>query len=96
MEKKHTCVIVGAGHRAEVYAAACPDRVQVVGVADPCPLRRQHAAARFGLELSQCFGSADDLAMPGKEGLPGIFRKVLFGLWNHSYAKRIFRGGLFS
>ena len=65
-----TAIIVGAGHRAEVYAGYskyCPDRLKIVGVADPNPLRRKQIAQKFGLdEKSQCFESAEDLASRGK------------------------------
>ena len=57
-----TCIIVGAGHRAMGYAKACPDRVKVVGVADPSALRRDLVAKQFGLQPEQCFASAEALA----------------------------------
>ena len=47
-----TAIIVGAGHRALVYARYAqqhPDQFQIVGVADPSELRRQQVADRFGL-----------------------------------------------
>jgi predicted dehydrogenase len=62
---KHTCVIVGAGHRAMKYASYVrehPDRMEVVGVADPVELRRQQAADRFALNPANVFSSADELA----------------------------------
>ena len=62
---KHTCVIVGAGHRALAYAAYSrdhPDRMKVVGVADPSPFRRDRAARDFGIDPSRVFRSADELA----------------------------------
>ncbi len=62
MKKKLTCVIVGAGHRALGYAGACPDDVEVVGVADPSELRRKTTAERFGLPESRCFRSSEALA----------------------------------
>lgn len=62
MNNKLSCIIVGAGHRAVGYAQACPDEIEVVGVADPSPLRRRQAAERFGLGAERCFDSAEDLA----------------------------------
>jgi predicted dehydrogenase len=59
---KKKCVIVGAGHRALIYARACPDRVEVVGVAEPDVARRARVAAEFGLDASRCFESAATLA----------------------------------
>ena len=40
-----TAIIVGAGHRAMVYselAKTDPDKLKIVGVADPNPVRRKH------------------------------------------------------
>jgi hypothetical protein len=62
MSKVVTCIIVGAGHRAMGYAKSCPDRVKVVGVADPSALRRDLVAKQFGLQPEQCFESAEALA----------------------------------
>ncbi len=62
---KRTCVIVGAGHRALTYASWAlehPDRMEVVGVADPDRERCESAAKMFNLPPSALFGSADDLA----------------------------------
>ena len=65
MGRKLSCVIVGAGHRSVAYASyalANPDDLEVVGVADPSPLRRELAAKRFGIAPDRCFESADALA----------------------------------
>lgn len=60
-----TAIIVGAGHRALLYASYAkqhPDELRIVGVADPSPERRRQAAEEFGLTEAQCFPSADALA----------------------------------
>ena len=60
-----TAIIVGAGHRALIYAGyalKAPDELRIVGVADPSPERRALAAQRFGLTAEQCFESAEELA----------------------------------
>lgn len=47
-------VLVGAGHRAILYGSyqeQAPERLKVVGVVDPDPLRRAHAANRFALPM---------------------------------------------
>jgi predicted dehydrogenase len=62
MKKKLSCIIVGAGHRALGYAGACPDDIEVVGVADPSELRRKLTATRFSIDSSHCFESAEALA----------------------------------
>jgi len=58
-------VIVGAGHRALLYASYAqqhPDELEIVGVADPRPLRRQQVAELYGLAADRCFETAEDLA----------------------------------
>ncbi len=67
MKERLSCIIVGAGHRAMYYATAYPDRMKVVGVADPSALRREQTAKRFGLDPSQCFESAEALAKEPKQ-----------------------------
>jgi hypothetical protein len=65
MGRKLTAVIVGAGHRALIYASYArehPDELAIVGVADPSPLRRSQAAAAFDLPAERCFASAEALA----------------------------------
>jgi len=59
---KRSCVIVGAGHRAMTYASYVhehPDRMEVIGVADPIERRRQQAADTFGLDPTNIFSSAE-------------------------------------
>ncbi len=64
-----TAIIVGAGHRALTYASYAqhyPDKMKIVGVADPVKLRREQVAAKYGLTPEQCYESAEDLAAKGK------------------------------
>lgn len=68
-QKPVTAIIVGAGHRAFVYsklAKTDPDKLKIVGVADPNPVRRQKAMEEFGFGEDMCFESADELAKKGK------------------------------
>lgn len=68
-QKPVTAIIVGAGHRAFVYsklAKTDPDKLKIVGVADPNPVRRQKAMEEFGFGEDMCFESADELAERGK------------------------------
>jgi predicted dehydrogenase len=60
-----TAIVVGAGHRALLYASYArirPEELKIVGVADPDPDRRRRAADQFGLAADQCFPSAAALA----------------------------------
>lgn len=64
-----TAVIVGAGHRAleyAKYAGIAPDRLKIVGVADPNPERRAAVAKIYDLPPERCFESAAALVAAGK------------------------------
>ncbi|RKX35149.1 MAG: gfo/Idh/MocA family oxidoreductase [Verrucomicrobia bacterium] len=80
---KRTCVIVGAGHRAMAYASHArehPDRMEVIGVADPVELRRQQAAGMFDLDPANIFSSAEDLA-----ARPKMADFVINGTMDHEH-----------
>ncbi len=66
MEKNQvTAVIVGAGHRALIYADVSlkiPDKLRIVGVADKNPDRLASTAQRYGISEEYRFDSADSLA----------------------------------
>ena len=60
-----TDVIVGAGHRAFVYsklALTDPDKLKIVGVADPDKIRQNKAIEMFGFPKENCFDSALELS----------------------------------
>jgi len=64
-----TAIIVGAGHRALGYAELAkisPDKLKIVGVADPFPDRRKFTREYFGFDENMCFESAQELAKHGK------------------------------
>ena len=65
-----TAIIVGAGHRAVGYANYAldfPEKLKIVGVADPSPERRAMTAKKFGLAPEQCYSSAEELAALPKQ-----------------------------
>ena len=69
MSKPVTAIIVGAGHRSLVYAryaVSNPDRLKIVGVADPDGERRLMAQKLFNLPEDMLFESAEALAKKGK------------------------------
>lgn len=83
MKHKFTGIIVGAGHRARIYAAYAkdhPDEMAIVGVADPSPLRRQQVAEEFGLSTQHCFESAEALAQ-----VPKFADFVINGTMDHQH-----------
>ena len=68
-EKPLTAILVGAGHRALVYASYAthhPDELQITGVADPDPRRVKQAAELFNIPPDRCFTSAAALAAQGR------------------------------
>ncbi|MFA5859727.1 MAG: Gfo/Idh/MocA family oxidoreductase [Elusimicrobiota bacterium] len=69
-KKQVTAIIVGAGHRSLCYAGYSkhhPDKLKIVGVADPSEHRRKHTAEIYGLTEKQCFKSAEELAKKPKQ-----------------------------
>lgn len=57
-------IIVGAGNRSLKYATFAlrhPERMQVVGVVDPEPFRREHTALKYGFGEEMCFESVEQL-----------------------------------
>lgn len=68
-QKAVTAIIVGAGHRAMIYASLAdrnPELLKIVGVADPNPLRRRMVREKYGFSEDMCFESAQELATKGK------------------------------
>lgn len=81
--KPVTAVIVGAGHRAVLYASYAEqhsDELKIVGVADPVERRRVQARERFGFDERNCFESAEALAARGR-----IADAVINGTMDHEH-----------
>ena len=58
-------VIIGAGHRALTYASYAerePEALEIVGMADPNPLRRKQTGDRFGIPQERRFETAEALS----------------------------------
>jgi predicted dehydrogenase len=65
--EKIKVILIGAGNRGTTYARhaydACPE-LEIIAVADPNPVRRNHIKEKFGLPESACFeGWKDILAL---------------------------------
>src|SRR3972149_6741968 len=78
-----TAVIVGAGHRALVYASYAqksPGELKIVGVADPRELRRKTVADLYGLPAERCFETAEQLA-----ARPRFADLVINGTMDHQH-----------
>lgn len=81
--KPITAIIVGAGHRAIIYASYAlhyPDRLKIVGVADMNPLRREQAMKMFGFGEDMCFESAEELAAQ-----PKLADAIINGTMDHQH-----------
>lgn len=69
MKKPVTAIIVGAGHRAMIYADYSiehPDELQIVGIAEPNKERMQTAVEKYSIPEENCFSSARELAEKGR------------------------------
>lgn len=65
MKKPITAIVLGAGHRAMVYAdysLSHPDELKIVGVADPDEYRRNMVCEKFGFPKENCFHDAEALS----------------------------------
>ena len=78
-----TAVIVGAGHRSVIYANYAlqnPDKLKIVGIADPNPLRREWCRKTYGFSEENMFESAEALA-----AVPRFADAVINGTMDHQH-----------
>ncbi|NLA76432.1 MAG: Gfo/Idh/MocA family oxidoreductase [Clostridiales bacterium] len=83
MENPVTAVIVGGGHRAFTYAdlsLECPEKLKIVGIADPNPIRRKKAAERYGFDEEHCYENALELA-----AVPKFADAIINGTMDHQH-----------
>jgi predicted dehydrogenase len=76
-------VIVGAGHRALLYASYAqhhPDELRITGVADPIAIRREQVARLYDLPPDRCFATAEELA-----AAPKFADVVINGTMDHQH-----------
>ncbi len=58
MDKQISVVLLGAGNRADVYASVSlefPEKLKVVGIVDPDPVRRELMRNKYNVSLGNCF-----------------------------------------
>ena len=63
--KKLTAVVVGYGQRGSIYsgyATKHPEDLQIVGVADASPVRRETAQKRHNIPAEHIFATWEELA----------------------------------
>ena len=69
MSKQISVVLVGAGNRANVYAKLAleePEKMKVVGVVDPDPVRVKAAVEMYGIPAENCFSSVEEFVARDK------------------------------
>lgn len=80
-----TAIIVGGGHRSFTYAELalkCPDKLRIVGIADPNPYRCEKSRKLFGFPAENCFSSAQELA-----SVPKFADAVINGTMDHQHVE---------
>ena len=83
MPRKLSAIVLGAGHRAVLYASYAqqhPEELEIVGVCDLIELRRRQMAEHYGLRPDQCWESAEELA-----GLPQQADLIINGTMDHQH-----------
>lgn len=80
-----TAIIVGGGHRSFTYAELAlqkPEKLKIVGIADPNPYRCEKARKMFGFPAENCFSSAEELA-----AVPKFADAVINGTMDHQHVE---------
>ncbi len=63
MNKQIKVVLLGAGNRADVYASVSmdhPDKINVVGIVDPDPVRRELMRKKYNVEAGNCYDDVSE------------------------------------
>ena len=63
MSKQITVVLLGAGNRANVYSAVSikhPEKLKVVGIVDPDPVRTKIMRERYNVPIENCFSDVSE------------------------------------
>lgn len=84
MSKPIAAAIVGAGHRAVIYAdysGQHPEELKITAVADPDGGRCLRVASRYGLPPEACYSSAEELAAVR----PRVADVVINGTMDHQH-----------
>ena len=69
MDKQISVVLVGAGNRANVYASVSikyPEKMKVVGIVDPDPVRRELMRSKYDVPHENCFENVYDFVKRDK------------------------------
>ena len=69
MSKQITVVLLGAGNRANVYSAVSikhPEKLKVVGIVDPDPVRTKIMRERYNVPIENCFSDVSEFVKRDK------------------------------
>ena len=69
MEKPLKVVLVGAGSRADRYASESlhhPEKLKVVGIVDPDPVRRELIREKYSVDKDNCFDTVEEFVQRDK------------------------------
>lgn len=69
MEKQISVVLIGAGNRANIYASVSkthPQKMKVVGIVDPDPVRRELMRERYDVPYENCFDDVKEFVKRDK------------------------------
>ncbi len=69
MSKKIKIVLVGAGNRADVYSSyslEAPDKMEIVGIVDPDPVRRGIMAKKYSVSEENLFSDVEEFVKRDK------------------------------
>ena len=85
MKKQITAVLLGAGNRADVYASVSlehPEKLKVVGIVDPDPVRRELMRKKYGVAPINCFENVYDFVK-----IPKFADAVINGTMDHLHVE---------
>ena len=81
MNKQISVVLLGAGNRADVYASVSlkhPEKLKVVGIVDPDPVRRELMRNKYNVSSDNCFENVYEFVKKDK-----IADAVINGTMDH-------------
>ena len=85
MQKQISVVLLGAGNRADVYASVSqesPEKLKVVGIVDPDPVRRELMRKKYNVSAENCFENVYDFVK-----IPKFADAVINGTMDHLHVK---------
>lgn len=85
LDRPLQAVIVGAGHRALLYASYAlehPEKLEITGVVDPMEDRREYVAKLYRLDKTRCFAAVEELMT-----CPKLADVIINGTMDHQHVR---------